>query len=37
MSNFIEQNKSLTGDGLKKVFELFYDIVDIAPNHKIIK
>ena len=37
MSRFIEQNKSLTGDGLKKVFELFYDIVELAPNHKIVK
>ena len=37
MSNFIEENKSLTGDGLKKVFELFYDIVDFSPKHKIIK
>jgi len=33
----VKQNKSLTPDGLKRVFEMFYSYVDISPKHKIIK
>ena len=37
LEQFVKENKSLTGDGLQKVFELFYDFVEISPKHKIIK
>lgn len=37
LEQFVKENKSLTGAGLKKVFELFYDFVEISPKHQIIK
>src|SRR5574344_2328041 len=34
LENFVKENKSLTSDGFKKVFEKFYNFVEISPKHK---
>lgn len=37
LEKVIKENKSLTPAGLKKVFERFYDYIEISPKHEIIK
>lgn len=37
LEQYVKENKSLTGEGLQKVFELFYDFVEISPKYNIIK
>ena len=37
LEQLVKENKSITGDGLQKIFELFYDFVEISPKHEIIK
>lgn len=33
----IKNNNNLTPDGLQKVFERFYEFIEISPKHQIIK
>lgn len=36
LAKVVKENKSLTSEELQKIFERFYDYIEISPNHKII-